>query len=258
MSDLLNSILALFSPLGLIWLLLIVQSVRHLRRRSRPWGGVWLSLTLIYSLFTCTALPSLLLYSLERQFPPVPLADLPNCDAIVTLGGASEPAPNEPAGFHLSQAADRLTAALTVAKAGKAPQLVLGGGGFKHGPIKTSEADAVKHWIDQGGYSPVPVISLGVCDNTHDESVKVAQLFREHGWKQVILVTSAAHMRRAADTFRKSGVTVIPYPANYASGVMRAEGGAWVHVPNDSGFSSFEDWWHEVIGWNVYHWRGWI
>ena len=46
------------------------------------------------------------------------------------------------------------------------------------------------------------VISLGGCKHTRHEAEKVAKLAQERGWKRVLLVTSASHLKRAAGVFR--------------------------------------------------------
>ncbi|WP_395718988.1 YdcF family protein [Prosthecobacter sp.] len=259
MISFLKSCVDLLEPTGLIWLALTLKSAWHIRRRCwRPlWltGSAWLLLTLTAAL----PVPHLLLASLEREWPPVDLATLPECDAIMVLGGSSEPSDKEPAGIHFHGGADRLFTALTLARMGKGKNLIIGGGSFESTDGRFhSEADAAKEWIGKWSLTTVPLLSLGKCSDTHDEAVKVAALAKENGWKHVALVTSAYHMRRTQAVFARAGVPVIPVPCNYESAPMRGRVLTWIQPPNAKHLELFETWMHEVIGWWVYRLRGWI
>ena len=51
--------------------------------------------------------------------------------------------------------------------------------------------------------------------NTTQNARYSAEILREHGFTQPILVTSAFHMKRAVLNFKKQGIDVVPYPADY-------------------------------------------
>lgn len=259
MISLLKSCVDLLEPPGLIWLLLLVKSVWHIRhRRWRPlWltGSGWLLLTLTAAL----PVPHYLMASLEKEWPPVDLATLPECDAIMVLGGVSEPSSKEPAGIHFFGGSDRLFTALTLARTGKGRQIIVGGGRVKTDDGRELyEADSVRDWFTQWSLTTVPVQSLGGCADTHDEAVKVAALAKQNGWKNIALVTSAAHMRRTHAVFSKAGAPVIAVPCDYESAPMRGRKITWFSLPNATHLLLFEMWMHEVIGWWGYKLRGWI
>jgi uncharacterized SAM-binding protein YcdF (DUF218 family) len=232
--------------------------VRTLRRRQ--WralllpGTAWLLLTLT----SATALPQLLLAGLESRWPPVDLAKLSECDAIVVLGGGLNPSRSEPAGLHMTGGADRLFTGLMLARKGKGRLMVMGGGGSKTITDAESEADAAKLWVEAWQLSPVPVQSLGPCLDTHDEAVKVSVLAVKHGWKRVALVTSAYHMTRSMSVFVAAGTPVIPVPCNYLSAKLRGQSLKWLDVPNATNLTYFEAWMHEIIGWWAYRICGWV
>jgi len=259
MTALLKAIADFLEPSGLIWLLL--SALLFLPLWQRRWrdallpGAAWLVLTLT----AATALPHLLLASLENDWPPVALAALPECDAIVVLGGGLEPSQGEPSGMHLRSGADRLFTALTLARQGKGRRVIIGGGVLKNtnGSVE-SEADGARDWIKEWRLADVPVQSLGHCADTHDEAVKVAALAKANGWERVALVTSAYHMTRTQAVFAKAGAPVLPVPCNYESAAMRGRPLSWLHVPNATNLQHFEVWLHEFIGWWVYRLRGWI
>lgn len=250
--------LHLAQPLCLIWLLLSFWLGRSLWRRRR--GGLWLPALAwgLLTLISCTPLASLILADLEETFPAVKLAELATADAIVCLGGGTEPSDLEPTGFHLKTGADRLSTALTLASMQQTSSLVLGGGGYEQAGEMISEADALQAYCQKHLTLKSQILSLGVCSDTHDEALKVAALAKERGWKTVLLVTSAYHMPRSMVTFRKAGVPVSAVPCNYLSSLNRVGDLHWIHLPSSQGFELFSVWVHEFIGHWVYYWRGWL
>ncbi len=253
-----KSLLPFVEPLGIAWLLLTAFLLRQILKRRHATtclaAGSWLVLTL----FTCTALPSLFLASLEGQHPPVAVGDLAVCDAIVCLGGGVSPSPPEPAGVHLKSAADRLPAALVLTRLKKAPHLVIGGGGYKiHGQWH-SESDTLKALLHPVLDTRVTVFSLGLCADTHDEALKTAKLAQAHHWKSILLVTSAYHMPRALAVFQRQGLKVTPVPCNYITSKFRGTERTLIHPPGHGGLESFSLWMHEIVGSLFYRWKGWI
>ena len=207
---------------------------------------------------SCTPIASFLLASLENQVPKVQMNQLPAADAILCLGGGVEPSLSEPSGIHLKAGADRLSTALALAAKGKAPLLILGGGGYPHKGRTFSEADAVRDYLADRVSLNIQLHSIGVCSDTHDEVLKVAALMKQRGLKRLLLVTSASHMPRAVAVFGKTDVQVIPVPCNYHSSLNHLGDHHWFHWPSYHGFEIFAFWIHEVIGHYVYLWRGWI
>ncbi|MBU6303361.1 MAG: YdcF family protein [Verrucomicrobia bacterium] len=249
--------LAFLSPLGLAWSALgiwLTLSARRRRAGELVLAAVsWTFLTLA----ACTPLPSLLLATLETRFPAVAVAELETADAIVCLGGGASPSDAEPAGIHLRGSADRLATALLLARGGRAPVLVLGGGGYLiHGAWR-SEAEAVTDALRPPGGTGPEILGLGLCANTRDEAVKVAQLARERGWNRVHLVTSAYHLPRAVAAFRRAGMVVQPIPCNFQTASTTGQTSRWFGAPGTAGLEHLELWLHEILGGILYRWKGW-
>ncbi len=96
------------------------------------------------------------------------------------------------------------------------------------------------------------VLTVGPTYNTRDEAVAVAALFKERGWKKLLLVTSPSHSRRASAAFEREGLVVISSPSiEVLFDLERLE------QPDDRirAFSSLA---HERLGLWVYARRGWI
>lgn len=245
----------LLQPLPLLWIGLLILAASLARRQQwqpfRLAAGLWLFISLTTCLPTC----SLLLASIEKPWRSIAgrWDELPVGDAIVCLGGGASVSPLEITGVGMQGASDRPTTAIELLRRNKAPRLLIGGGSD---PGETPEADGVKAWFTLWQLSPAEIISLGHCLDTHDEAEKVAALARQHGWKRVLLVTSASHMKRAQAVFQKSiGIEIIAVPCAFE---VENPGRDWIFFPSIGELNAFAIWFHEVIGWWAYRARGWI
>lgn len=245
-------------PLGLAWLMLALWLAWRLWRRQRQGLLIPATAWLVLTFFSCTPLTSWLLLQLENRFPQVSIQGAPMADVIVCLGGGAAPSLSEPTGVNFNSSSDRITCALGLLAQGKATHLVVAGGGYRENGVWYSEADASVHYFKDTLKMPHSIQSLGICTDTHDEALKVVALAREKGWNKALLVTSAAHMPRAAATFRKAGVDVMPVPCDYISSFMSIGNDSWLHLPQLGSFQGISSWLHEIIGLAVYKMRGWI
>lgn len=256
--SLLKELVLFLHPLGFAWLVIGLWLVRRLWRREFrvAWlpGVAWLGLTL----FTCTPLTSWLLFGLEDKYPAVKIADAPAADAIVCLGGGAAPSLHEPARVNFNNSVDRMISSLGLLAVGKAPVMVVTGGGYEQAGVMYSEADAAVAYLKDTLKLPHNIVSLGVCLDTHDEALKIAAMAKDKGWGRVLLVTSAAHMPRSVAVFQKAGVVVDPIPCDYLSSFKNIGDRRWVHFPSLSSNQGIAAWIHEVAGLVVYRLRGWI
>ncbi len=256
---LLRQALRLIQPVGFTWLVLIVLSVVLWRRRIRRPACVSGALVLLITLCGGTDLPGFLLRGLERPWAGVKIAELPACDAVIVLGGGTEPSRYEVGGMHLTKAGDRLIMGLELMRLGKAPVLLLGGGAATFEDGERIEADVVKTMLASWKLpATAQVESLGRSANTREEAEKVAALAKARGWNRVLIATSACHMRRTLGVFRTAGVGVVAAPCNFLTTVSTAPVPFRIGVPGWEGFEKISLWVHEKIGWAVYRRRGWI
>jgi uncharacterized SAM-binding protein YcdF (DUF218 family) len=193
---------------------------------------------------------------LEKPYFHQDYSQLPAADAVVMLGGTLNPSRGDPFAFDFSAAADRAIAATEIIRRGKAKILVVGGSGEPGG--KSQEGELLPSWLEAWKVQPAELVPLRASGDTHDEARQVEVLARERGWQRILLVTSASHMRRASATFLTLGVPVVPVACDF-SGMSDLEGRHRLNlVPRGEGFRRIELYLHEVIGWYVYKWRGWI
>jgi uncharacterized SAM-binding protein YcdF (DUF218 family) len=96
------------------------------------------------------------------------------------------------------------------------------------------------------------LLTVGPVTNTREEAVQVGRLFKERGWRSVLLVTSPTHTRRAAATFEQQGLVVISSPAMETRFDLET-----LTFPDERLFA-FSTLLHERVGIEVYKARGWI
>jgi len=158
-------------------------------------------------------------------------------DAVIVLG-CGVMADDTPS----SSAEDRLLQAAQIVREGDAPNVVLCGVLWR--PV-------IRRQLHAWG-ADANLIWTGPVFNTHDEALATARLAQANGWKRVIVVTQAWHMRRAAAVFRSAGLEVLQSPA--------AETRYDMESPDQlqDRFQAVRDWIHEAIGYRVYRMRGWI
>lgn len=245
-------------PIGLVWLALIALTIALWRRGLRGFAAASGALVLFILAIGGTDLPSALLRSLERPYLGVKAADLPECDAVVLLGGGFEPSLYEVAELRLTPAADRVVMALELLRLGKARVLCIGGSGVVLDGRHLLESEVVKAALIERRVTDAEIVSVGRCMNTVDEAWRVRDLAKKRGWQRVLLVTSANHQRRAVATFRTAGVEVVPAPCNFLAYNGNPPSPWWIGPPAYGGFVRMSTWMREFIGWHMYRARGWI
>ena len=254
----LDQFIHLLEPIGLIWFCLLVLTGALLWRRHRAFAGATGLLALFVTIIGSSSFPGRLLGSLERPYAGVKIEALPTADAIVLLGGGASPSRYEASGVHLTPEGDRLIMAHLLFRLGKAPVLLLGGNANKLDGVVRVEGEIVRDLFTGWGVPAEAMIPLGANEDTHDEALKIRALAAKHGWKRVLLVTSANHMRRASAVVRAQGLEVVPVPCNFLTTVSTAPPAFGWSVPRYQGFYKVATWLHEEVGWAMYRQRGWI
>lgn len=202
-------LIALISPLGTALVLAVLGLLLAWRGRRRlvPRLGV---VALVWLWVWAMPASSLWLRAqMEGEFPPQAVEALPVAQSIVVLGGAmSAPDAQRPLP-DLHASADRVWHAARLYHAGKAPLLVLSGGSDP-AVSTTSEAEAMRGLLRDLGVPEAAMLVEVRSRNTRENARYSAALLRERGMDEVLLVTSALHMRRALRVFQDEGLRVVP------------------------------------------------
>ena len=243
-------------PIGFIWLILLLALVRALYKKQAGLALFCGGLALFMTIVGGTKLPDWLLARLEKQYVVDTLEVLPECDAVVVL--ASGHSFNSKGVFHIefNGAVDRIIVGAELVRQGRGKVLLVSSG-YPSDGLQT-EGILLKEWLESWNVIDNPILELGVSRNTRDEAVYTAALSREKGWKKIILVTSAWHMRRSEAVFRKVGLEVIPVGADFiGTNGLETERDFWP-VPSVGAFRKLKLFMHEQVGWWYYKFRGWI
>jgi uncharacterized SAM-binding protein YcdF (DUF218 family) len=240
-------------PLSLSLLLcalgLVLLQLRWQRR------GFYTLLLAVGWLYLCsTALfANFLMASLERGYVPRAMSVLAPADAIVLLGGAMRGDTHMGILPDLNEQADRLVYAAALYKAEKAPLILLTGGAPQG--VRT-EAQQMKDLLEIMGVPARDLLLENVSRDTHDNAIYSALLLKARGMQRILLVTSAFHMRRAVALFEAQGLEVVPAPTDYQILVgpeILPDG-----LPMLSNLSRTTHALHEIVGYWVYRWQGWL
>jgi uncharacterized SAM-binding protein YcdF (DUF218 family) len=200
----------LFLPITLIIVLLVGAIVT----KKRTFIALALSLLILFSLPITSKNLVRFIEGGALKLQPI---DVTNADAVVVLGGFIGRV-NSARGPVLEWGnAARFFAGIELMKAQKAPFLILTNEKlpWMPEPIPVGEFLA-SHAIDLGIPKQKILITRDV-QNTQDEVNSVSLLSVNYPIKNIILVTSAFHMKRAKFLFENAGFIVTPYPVNFAN-----------------------------------------
>lgn len=189
---------------------------------ATPWrrGGVWLTSAaiLLFAVIGFSPLGNALILPLENRFPPWDASRGPPT-GIVVLGGAISPeisaARNEP---QLNEAAERVVAAVELARRYPDARLVYSGGSGGLIFNKAMEADYALILFERLGIPRDRVMIERRSRNTIENARFSKALVHPKPGERWLLVTSAEHMPRAIGCFRKVGFPVEAYPVDWRTG----------------------------------------
>jgi uncharacterized SAM-binding protein YcdF (DUF218 family) len=151
---------------------------------------------------------------LEGAYPSISAESAPSADAIVILGGGAACATNGILPYpDLTHSADRVWHGVRLYRAGKAPRIIATG--------RDTTISALPLLLDFG-VPPDAITCIDGARNTEEESQRVAALLPPG--TPILLVTSAAHMRRSELLFGHAGLTVLPSPTDHETTVRCADG----------------------------------
>jgi uncharacterized SAM-binding protein YcdF (DUF218 family) len=236
----------------LTWGLLLLAAGLLLWRRGRASGAlVGLAIAVLY-LFSTEGMADRLMHHAEASAPKTFRADA-TYDAVIVLGGLVDPVASRATGnAELTEAADRIVRTLELVQAGTARNVLVSGGLIVQPPGEPSEAERLAAKLRQWGVPADRIVVETRSRNTRENAVESTRVVAERGWRNLLLVTSAAHMPRALGCFRKVGLKPDALPVDYRAGGARA--GGW--LPRVSALLKSTDAIRELAGRVVYRVAG--
>ena len=203
-------------PLNLTLLLLLIAWFLEHRNRKRA-ARVCFFAAFVWLYCVSTPFVAILLGTpLEGAFPSLPIADYPQADAIVVLGGTEGPTVPPRIEAEEIHGSRHLTAA-RLFKEKKAPLIVVAAGQpytDAQGKERTRAADMRDILVGMGVESK-SILLEEKSRNTVENAFYTAEVLKSHNAKKILLVTSAFHMSRAMRHFKnRSSLEVIPVPTD--------------------------------------------
>lgn len=206
----LNDVLvALTYPPALSACLLALAALAMLTGRRRSAALLGAAAFAWSALLSMPSVSEALRASLENRHPRMEIERLPRADAVVVLGGGYHyPWIDRPHVDPRTLPYSRLAAGARAFLAGRAPRVILSGGGAQG----RTEAETMARAITRFGV-PTEALLLDVRSrDTEDNARNTAVIARRHGIRRVLLVTSALHMPRAVRLFEATGLEVVAAP----------------------------------------------
>lgn len=245
-----------FYPLPLALLVILIGTfLLWKQRRIAGVALVGMAVAGLYLLST-PAISDALAGSLERQYGPVAVDELPRTDAIVVLGGGVQPPARPRKDADLGHAADRVWHGAAAYRAGRAP-LVIVTGARPYVDRGESAAEATRGLLPRLGVPESALAVRGDSTSTREDALTVREAMEQRRLEDVLLVTSALHMPRAVATFRAAGIRVWPAATDHEV-VAPARRGMWAWLPYHRAFARSNRVWHEYAGMLYYRLRGWV
>ncbi len=242
------------TPLGLcIGLTLFGLVLMAVRLRRSGVGFIALGTALLW----VAAMPvtaRLALGSLERQYPPAAMSSIPSADVAIVLGGAVGGPVSPRQTVELGEASDRVYHAFELFRAGKVRTILISGGNLPWAAATEPEAETIRKLLRSWGVPDEAIATAGTSRTTAENAREVAALWPSLGFRSALLVTSAAHMPRALESFRKAGVPVTPSSTDIR--VTEDPLNLLDVLPDAGALSGTGDAMKERIGYLVYRMRG--
>lgn len=154
--------------------------------------------------------------------------------------------------------ADRIIQGLELYKQGKLGALLLSGGPSH--PLHKQEFEAVwlRDFLLVAGVPKEDIWVDSTSRNTHENATHTATILQEKMYTgPVLLITSAAHMRRALGCFREEGMDVVPYVTDKIVGTRRFDL-EHLLVPDTESLIKWRILTHEMLGYLAYRMAGYL
>jgi uncharacterized SAM-binding protein YcdF (DUF218 family) len=212
----------LLAPLS--WVLLLLAAAFLLRRRGWvAWALVGTSAAVILVLSSEPVADRLMAFAeapARSTYHPGT-----TYDAVIVLGGVLEAGPARPGRDpELSRAADRIVRGFELARDGHARNVLLSGGAGHPRPGEVTEAEQLAALLRRWGIPSERIFVETRSRNTRENAEESAGIVALHGWKSLLLVTSAWHVPRALGCFRRVGLSPDVLPVDFAAGDARGQG----------------------------------
>lgn len=228
----------LVNPLLLLFVGLLAVLVFYRRRYTRR------ILALVLLVFYALSAP-LIINPLVRWWegvPPASEALRQHYDVAIVLTSGTRP--------------ERLVAGIGLVKRGIADKLLIVGGSGDLFDRHSSEARTLRRLAMAFGLSNEQVLTEEVSRNTYEGALKTTEIIRAGQYRDLLLITTALHMYRAAAAFHKQGLFPDLYPVGFQR--RRTSLHPFDFLPSVGTLTTTTNIIHELSGVVLYRLRGYI
>ena len=235
----LSKLLPLFVlPLGLA---IVFAVVALLFARRSPVARVFVGLSILVLWIGSAPISAHWLGAgLESAYPATPIDQMPEADVAIILGGSVE----------------RIVEGWQLYRAGKVTTIVVSGGDIPWVIGPEADAAQMRRLLMEIGVPDDAIVAETESRKTRENAVNSAAIVRSRGWRSVLLVTSAAHMRRAVVAFARAGLAVAAAPTDFKSGGALS-GSLLDFLPDGAALAETTSVLREWLGLFYYRVRGW-
>jgi uncharacterized SAM-binding protein YcdF (DUF218 family) len=205
----------------LTWALLLLLGAALFHRRPRaPWA-LGLAAVAVLVLFSLAPVANRIQRFAEAGAARTYREGVIYDAAIVLSGQVDADASRASGETELDASADRVLRGLELWRGGRARHLVLSGG---PSPGEPSEAERLRDSLVRWGVPAAAIVVEPGSRNTRENAIASARIVAAHGFRSLVLVTSAAHAPRALGCFRAVGLSPDLLPVDRRA----AAGGSWL------------------------------
>ena len=243
----------IFSPLGIVLLLLVVFIIR---KKLKFIYSALIFLIIFSNGFFSDSLWRLLEYPWER----LDYSAVNSADGIVVLSGGRHLPPGKTKIIEWGDP-DRFLAGIELYRAKKSNKLIFTGGVNLFNSNLPPEGNIYINEAVSMGIPRENLFTTYPVYNTFEEAVAIKKLLNKEitsDQKNIILITSAFHMKRAKKVFERAGINVLPYPVDFKSSrnFVSSLSNPLKWIPSASNLNKSSKAIREIIGRIIYRtWR---
>ncbi len=185
------------------------------------------------------------------EIPATPYKSLKKYDAGIVLGGMMR-YDKKFDRLQFYRGADRLLQAIELYKRGIIKKIIFSGGSGSVLHPENKEGFLVERYLLTLGVPKKDFLIENESKNTHENATFTKALLDKENLKgNFLLITSAFHMRRSIDCFKKAGLVAEPYSTDRYAGPRSFEFDHLL-IPDVSAIYDFSNLVHEIVGFITY------
>tara|TARA_Y100001968_G_scaffold329853_1_gene380188 strand:+ start:307 stop:951 length:645 start_codon:yes stop_codon:yes gene_type:complete len=206
--------------------------------------------------FSIGLIADLLWKFVEYPWQRIDENNAPSADAIIVLSSGGRPqAPGKANIFEWGDP-DRYFAGIRLFQNGKAPRLFFTGGATPYDEESKDEGTLYKEHAISLGIPSDAVLTTNKIFNTAQEALAIRRNLNQiNSSSEILLVTSAFHMKRAKKLFERQGFIVHPFPVDFKTSKISRWQSPYQWIPNAGSLNRSSRALRELVGRTIY--RSW-